>query len=75
MGKMVNSKAGRVSSSAYDWAARRRIAEVLAGLVLAQGNQEVGDRLFGGRQIYLASTRHHAEPLMLQRVLRESVRL
>jgi hypothetical protein len=33
---------------------------VLAGRVLAQGNQEIGDRLFGGRQIDLAPTRDDA---------------
>jgi hypothetical protein len=48
---------------------------VLARRLLAQGNQEIGDRLFGGHQIDLTSPRDNAEPLMLQRVLRESVRL
>jgi hypothetical protein len=52
-----------------------RLGEMLAERVLAQGNQEISDRLLGGHQIDLTAPRDNAEPLMLRRVPREAVRL
>jgi hypothetical protein len=53
----------------------RRLDQMLAARVFAQGNQEISDRLIGGRQIDLTSPWNNTESLMLQRVPRDAVRL